>query len=390
MKNIPENGNDEELRYDTEKTDDAAERKTLFFSTLAEALTAALPAGSSLKPIGFDNTDMFLRAGYRLVEREQDMTVARGGEREFAFAREIGRGSKIITVPTHAYAAAAATVYRTEEKAFAVMKHGAPPYAAVFDPFELDKNAASVFGEILALDLCAFDLTFAARMRGDSVNTEITERVSRLVTGTTDKLRSREKDRRHVESVLVDAGKTAAEIVSDCPELLHCSGAAQTAEALRMLYSAEDRPLGMRGETEAVIADAICDFYIKNITDNTFRFPPDNARRIDSVCEYFGTDLRHTCIHAAPIYPPLKMRLCEYRRNEFRNEIAALLAAVKTRQNSAAQVFKRLYADDGYSIRSLVDKTDLGICIALAPDVFAGDSMLSLLKQTGKLEEYLI
>lgn len=383
MKNIPENSN-------AEKTEDAAEQKTLFFSTLVEALAATAPIGSSIKPIGFENTDVFLRAGYRLVEREQDITVARGGEREFAFAREIAHGSKLITVPTHAYAAAAATVYRTEDKAFAVMKRGAAPYAAVFDPFELDKNAASVFGEILALDLCAFDMIFASRMRGDSVNTDIKDRVARLVASTTDKLRSKEKDRRCVESVLVDAGKTAAEIVSDCPELLHCSGAAQTAEALRMLYSAEDRPLGMRGETEAVIADVICDFYIKNITDDTFRFPPDNARRIDSVCEYFGTDLRHTCLHAAPIYPPLKMRLCEYRRNEFRTEITSLLAAIKSRRLAAAQVFKRLYADDGYSIRSLVDKTDLGICIALAPDVFAGDSMLSLLKQTGKLEEYLI
>ena len=84
------------------------------------------------------------------------------------------------------------------------------------------------------------------------------------------------------------------------------------------------------------------------------------------------------------------MRLYEYRRNEFRSEITALLAGVKKRQAAALQVFKRLYPDDGYGLRTLVDKTDLGICLALAPDVFAGDSMLSFLKQTGKLEEYLV
>ncbi len=389
MKNINENDNANDGIFGGADCG-CTEQKTLFFSTLAEALGSAAPVGSSIKPIGFDNTDVFLRAGYRLVESEQDVTVARGGEREFALAREKAQGSKLITVPTHAYAAAAASVYRTEDKAFAKMQKCAPPYAAVFDAFELDANAASVFGEIVALDLCAFDMVFASRMRGDCVNTEVKNRVAELVSNTTNKLRAREKDRRYVETVLVDAGKTAAAIVADCPELLHCSGAAQTAEALRMLYSAEDRPLAMRGETEAVLADAVCDFYIKNISDDTFRFPPDNNRRIDSVCEYFGTDIRHACIHAAPIYPPLKMRLYEYRRNEFRAETASLLADVKSRQRNAAQVFKRLYADDGYAMRSIVDKTDLGICIALAPDVFDGDSMLSFLKQTGKLEEYLI
>lgn len=366
------------------------ERKTRFYSSLTDALKATAPEGSAVKTIGLDSTDAILRAGYRLTERDQDVTVARGGEREFNAARDCGGNSKIITVPTHAYAAAATSTYRSEDKAFALLKKGAPPYAAVFDPSELDKNAASVFGEIIALDLCAYDMTFAARMRGDPVKTELHERVSKLLTSTTDKLRSHEKERRFVETVLTEAGKTAAGIVAEAPELLHCSGAAQTAEALRMLYCAEDRPLGMRGETEAVLSKSVCDFYIKNITDGSFRFPPDNARRIDSVCEYFGADIRRACIYADPIYPPIKMRLYEYRRNEFRSEITALLAGVKARQNNAMQVFKRLYEDDGYAIRSLVDKTDLGICIALAPDVFAGDSMLSFLKQTGKLEDYLV
>lgn len=390
MKNANESVNESKRPYDAPSAEQDHENKTQFFSTLEDALKATAPAGSSVKSIGLDNTDAILRLGYRLTECEQDVTIARGGEREFAAARAVSHGSKIVTVPTHAYAAAASTRYRTEDKAFALMMSGAPPHAAVFDSAELDKNAASVFGELIALDLCAYDLSFASRMRGEAVDTQITERVMRLLVTTTENLRGREKDRRHVETVLTEAGKIAAGIVSDCPALLHCSGAAQTAEALRMLYSAEDRALGMRGETEAVLSCAVCDFYIKNITDNTFRFPPDNARRIDSVCEYFGADIRRACIYADPIYPPLKMRLYEYRRNEFRAEITKFLAGVKTRQAAAMQVFKRLYRDDGYGIRNLVDKTDLGICIALAPDVFAGDSMLSFLKQTGKLEEYLV
>lgn len=388
MKNVNENAVGEDVCPAPEQT--AKTRKTQYYPTLAEALAATAPAGSAVKTIGFDNTEHILRAGYRTVEREQDVTIARGGEREFTAARETAHGSKIILVPTHDYAAAATSRYRKESKAFARMKDGAPPYAAVFDHKELEVNAASVFGELIALDMCAYDMTFASRMRGDSVDTETRERVAKLLTATTDSLKTHEKDRRHVESVLTEAGKSAADIVGSRPELLHCSGAAQTAEAIRMLYRAENRTLGMRGETEAVLSFALCDFYIKNITDNSFRFPPDNAHRIDSVCEYFGADIRCAAIYADPIYPPIKMRLYEYRRNEFRAEITQLLAGVKARQAAASQVFKRLYADDGFSMRSLIDKTDLPLCLALAPDVFNGDSMLSFLKQTGKLEEYIV
>ncbi|MCH5351395.1 MAG: hypothetical protein J1F39_05470 [Clostridiales bacterium] len=388
MKSINETVKDDELYPKDEKIEEP--QSPQYYSTLAEALSSTAPAGSTVKPIGFDNAEIFLRAGYRTVERDQDVTVVRGGETEFAAARKEALSSKLIVVPTHDYAAAATSRYRAESKAFARMKEGALPHAAVFDANELNENAASIFGELIALDMCAYDMTFASRMRGESVDVETPQRVAHLLSSATDKLRTREKDRRHVEEVLTEAGKTAAKIVEECPKLLHCSGAAQTYEAHRMLCRAENRQLGMRGETEAVICFAVCDFYIKNITDNSFRFPPDNARRIDSVCEYFGADIRCAAIYADPIYPPIKMRLYEYRRNEFRAEITKLLAGVKSRQAAAVQVFKRLYPDDGYGVRSLVDKTDLPLCLALAPDVFAGDSMLSFLKQTGKLEEYIV
>ena len=90
------------------------------------------------------------------------------------------------------------------------------------------------------------------------------------------------------------------------------------------------------------------------------------------------------------VYPPLKMRLCEYRRAEFRGEQMKLLAEVKNRQAAAKQVFKRLYPDDGYGLKTLVEKPDLGLCLSLAPDVFAADSMLTFLKQTGRLDKYMV
>lgn len=365
-------------------------RKTLFFSDVQSALEAAAPEGSTVIAVGFDNADKLLRLGYRTVERDGDVVIARGGESEFLRARNVADGAKLIFIPTHGFAAAATNAYRANDDIFAVMRIGDAPFAAVFDPAELDGNLASIFGEIISLDLCAFDLAFSCRMRGENPDYDTLERVAALVESTTAKLSGVCKAREQASKILAEAGKAAAEIVADSPSLLHFSGAAQMAEALRMLYLAEDRATHKRGETEMLLSAYVADFYIKNLSGEPLSFPPDNGKRIDSICEYFNADIRRACVYTTPVYPPIKMRLCEYRRDEFRLEQTKLLSQVRRRQNNAWTVFKRLYPDDGYAIRNLIDKPDLGICLALAPDVFNADTLLSFLKQTGKLDSYIV
>ncbi|MCH5162409.1 MAG: hypothetical protein J1G38_02835 [Clostridiales bacterium] len=367
------------------------EQNTVFFDNVLEALKAAVPEGATIKAIGFSDVDFILRAGYRAVDAGADVVIARGGEREFDLARTaLESNSKLILCPTHAYPAAASELYRSTDGAFAITLRGKKPLFSVFDEADADDNLASIFGEIAALDLCAFDCFFGMRMRGAATDESLLLEVAALVTKLTEKLAPIAKDRRKAATALVEAGKSVARITERRPELLHSSGAAQMAEAVRMLYAAEDRPSGMRGETEFLLGAVIIDFYMKNLEGPLLAFPPDNNRRIDSLCEYFHTDLRRACIHTIPIYPPIKMRLCEYRRKEFRAEFARLLAGVKRRRTAAWQVFKRLYKDDGYCIKTLVDREDLGICLALAPDVFEADTMLAFLKQTGRLDRYII
>lgn len=403
-------------------TPDRASTGTLCFTAIEDALAAAGPVGSRVRFIGFDDVSRFLRLGYRAVESDADIVIARGGERELDRARkavapcrdgirarvapmpddefdlrngdcaptEETLGAKLIFVPTRDHAAACADVGRTLDENFAVLRPCAAPFAAVFDGDETDGALASVFGGIVALDLCAFDEAFGARMRGDAPDDVAAKRIAELVAELTTRLLPVAKLKARAAALLADAGKRAAEIVADCPRLLHGSGASQTAEALRMLCIAEDRPTGLSGETEMLVGETMIDFYMKNLVGSRLEFPPDNNRRIDGVCEYFKADVRRACVYQTPILPPTKMRLCEYRRDEFRAEQMRMLAGVKRRYLSAFRVFKRLYPDDGYSLSTMIDKTDLSICLALAPDVFAGDTLLSFLKQTGKLDKYLI
>ena len=363
--------------------------RPLFFADPLAALNAAAPEGSSVHPIGFDDTDFILRAGYRLTDGECDVCLARGGNAEFRAARRTVH-KKLILLPTHDYPAAACERYRTEIKAFATLRTGKKPYAVVFDERDTHDNHASLFGEIVALDLSVFDAEASARINGQRIDGNAAERIATLVTELTAELKGVEKDCKAVKSALVKAGQKAAEIVTDRPELLSASGAAQAAEAYRMLCAAEQRQPCMRGELEMILGAYVTDFYIKSLSAPEFEFPPDNNKRIDSITENLGVDVRRACVHISPVYPPQKLMLYEYRIKEFRAELMRALTAVVRRRSEAWQVFKRLYPDDGYCLKTLVDKTDAPLCIALAPDVFHADSLLSFLKQTGKLEKYVI
>lgn len=374
---------------DKDYTPTAERNNPLFFADPLAALNSAAPEGSSVYAIGFDNTDFILRAGYRLTDGECDVCLARGGNAEFRAARRTVY-KKLILMPTHDYPAAACERYRTEVKAFASLRPCKKPYAVVFDESDSHDNHASLFGEIVSLDLAAFDAEFGARMDGRRTMNNAAERIATLVTELTAELKGMEKDCKAVKRALVRAGRNAAQIVMDCPELLGASGAAQAAEAYRMLCAAEQRPCCMRGELEMILGAYVTDFYIKSLSATSPEFPPDNNKRIDSITTNLMCDVRRACIHISPIYPPHKLNLYEYRIKEFRGELMRALTAVVRRRSEAWQVFKRLYPDDGYCLKTLIDKTDAPLCVALAPDVFAAHSMLSFLKQTGKLEKYVV
>lgn len=369
--------------------DYACPQNTIFFDDEISALKAASPEGSTVSIVGDVNAEGILRAGYRVVDDVSDICLVRGGEDEFFSARK-KTYKKLIVSPTHDYPAAACEHYRAVKKSFAELLQGRAPFAAVFDKALMTDNRAELFGEIVALDLSAFDMDFSARMQGQRADTDTAKQIAALITELTCRLKQAEKDEDAQADALINAEKSAAQLVADAPMLLHASGAFQAAEAYRMLCAAENRRVGMRGEMEMLFGTYIIDFYIKSLSTGGFFFPPDNNKRIDSITANLGADVRRACLHVEPVYPPHKLMLYEYRVKEFKTELMRSLSGIAKRRMAAWQVFKRLYPDDGYCLKSLLDPTDAPLCIALAPDVFKANSMLSFLKQAGRLEKYVI
>ena len=91
-----------------------------YFDDAIQALGALAPEGSTVCPIGFDDVEMFLRAGYRVTERAADVTIARGGCSEFALAHKRAC-KKLVLCPTRDYAAAATSAYLDSDGAFGVI-----------------------------------------------------------------------------------------------------------------------------------------------------------------------------------------------------------------------------------------------------------------------------
>ena len=58
--------------------------------------------------------------------------------------------------------------------------------------------------------------------------------------------------------------------------------------------------------------------------------------------------------------------------------------------DEAKRLFRRMYPDDGYSLKGKIEPSDLKLCMALAPDTFAvTGSALTLMREFGLLERWL-
>lgn len=374
------------------------EKLTVFKDNLDSAIECAAPKGATVyAPDEFKSR--VAANGYIPVDNACDALVflSGGGNLECSRVRELAarREVKLIFLPRYDLIFSALDTVYTVKGGFAATKSGVAPDIVVFDKTELltQERLYNAFGQICALDLGAFDMAFAAHMNGEAPDLAFAAETAKLVDALITEATPVVKDANKLAEVICRFAEPAAKLVAARPLSVYGSGTAQMYEALRMLFAAENRPMALRGETEFLSAGALIDYYLaalKSPPPSVPVFPPDNCRRIDAVCEYFKTDVRLAAAMNTPVFPPLKMRIAEYRSNEFKSEYLRLLDGVKRRYARALPAFKHMHSDDGYSLKNLFESADVSLCLALAPDVFPAGSMLSFYKQTGDLDKYII
>ncbi|MDR2202020.1 MAG: iron-containing alcohol dehydrogenase [Clostridiales bacterium] len=268
-----------------------------------------------------------------------------------------------------------------------------PPAALVCDP-SLSGNsakefAAAQFGSLVSKLVALFDWKAASVLNGEYFCPTVFERALALIDAAIQKSR-------------VAAAKTDADFAGDCVKFsalcalldsnrLNAGAEVQCARALKLLCKRELRPLRPSGENEFLFSRVIMRLYKTYLSGGADFFvpPPDNNSRLEKISEYLGLSEAAALERLRPVVRLADTRLNAYKLNEYRDELYALVCDFDMRLQTAWRPFKRLFPDDGYAAVHSLDKADVSLLVALAPDLYPEFTLLAYMKDLGLLDGYL-
>lgn len=271
------------------------------------------------------------------------------------------------------------------------------PKVIVCDPDKLDLSGdanAAAFGEISSRLLALFDWKFAALIHGEKLCETIYDAALGEVDGLLKSLRGMTRRTNAVSGMLLESGlKLSALAALDDSSRLYGGGDTACALALEMLTRYENGYCRLRGENELLFSMMLADVYPKvfELKKSTgFLPPPDNNMRLEKLKEYFGIDEQIAARSVTPYQSDRAEKLCSYRIGEYEDELRGELERVSLRLSEAYRIFRRLYADDGFSLRGYLGVAEARLCIGLAPEMHSKFTTLTELKNMGALDGYLI
>lgn len=247
----------------------------------------------------------------------------------------------------------------------------------------------SAFGELMTAALCLFDREACLRACGKALPPSVRESV---FDSLYDALSVAAREGRESERLPEKLAQTALAVATSMATL-ECGGVYGSAESCartaHMLFLREERPFFALGEAAFLFGSVLCRVFCAFAdAPAVFTPPPDNNLRAEKLTEYLGLD-DMTAARAAMSKLP-NAPLAQYRLHEYRDELSELAADTRRLFDEAKRTFRRLYADDGFSLRGRLDASDVRLVLALAPDLFpACDSALTLLRNLGQMDKYL-
>jgi len=374
-----------------------------------------LPAGSAVAVVaaGAENASEYMRKMRRAgikprllvacgeqrripcpnIDDDVRLIAAYGGESEADCAKLLGKERKL---PVYFVAAtpAAITALTPQCRVWCGtalrLSEGAVPVGAAIDEraCELAKDLPDAFGGICAATAGVFDSEAYLRAVGKSVSPEVREEAFNLAYRALDCA----KKGRNASGLCVELARISLRLASlaQSAGLAFVRGAADDcARTAQMLFAREERAQCGRGELAFLFGCALGKTYLEFVSgESGFTPPPDNNYRAEKLCEYLGFD-ELTAARAA-ISRMKNAELAAYRVREYREELGLLACDCVKVFDEAKRLFRRMYPDDGYSLKGKIEPSDLKLCMALAPDTFAvTGSALTLMREFGLLERWL-
>ncbi len=252
---------------------------------------------------------------------------------------------------------------------------------------------AALFGEIASRLVALYDWRFSSLVRGEKICDEIYDAALGEIDGLLAALRGIGRGA-ETAGILFESGlKLSALAALEDSSRLFCGGDTACALALEMLMKHEERKSRLRGENELLFSMLLLDIYPKIFEarkQDGFLPPPDNNMRLEKLVEYLGANERAAANSITPYLPEKVMALCDYRIGEYEDELKSELKKFSTRLKAAYKIFRRLYSDDGFSLRGYLDVSETQLCLALAPEMTGKYGALTHLKNMGVTDAYLL
>lgn len=255
------------------------------------------------------------------------------------------------------------------------------PVGYIFDP-DCEYDKAEVFGMISARLITSFEYYASSLFSGGDYCPFLAGMMSDISSKAI--LYAAENDKnspRLKETLLVSALKLSL-ISSVLPV---GSGEVQCALTFKLLGS-ELKP----SELQFVFAAVLNSLYLSHVSYRPcFVPPPDNNYRLEQISEMLGISESRAITKLRKQIGGFEAEMTDYKLKEYSVDLSRRLEKNGNLFRLAFRIFKRLRPDDGFSLKEL-KSNDISLCLALAPDVIGGESMLTSLKRLGELDRYIV
>lgn len=327
------------------------------------------------------------------VGEDIGIIVAFGGDCEADFAKRLGKEKSlpvvvIVASPDCVNALNGLCAVR-DGKRIMVEECAVPAAAAFADEICAEGELPAAFGNICAAGIELFDMEAYARATGKTVCPHLRESAFDLIYKALDAVTGLSRGDARLPLRLAEIALKLSYIMQGYGTRRIVSGADACALTAEMLFGYEERKPMARGEFAFVFGAVLCSVYREfAVLPSVFLPPPDNNKRAELLSEYLGLEPMQAARCA--VNKIKNVGLAAYRIREYRDESESVLSDACKIFEEGKRYFKRLHADDGYSLKNAIEASDVKTVISLAPDaVSQGANALTLMREFGLLERYL-
>ncbi len=268
------------------------------------------------------------------------------------------------------------------------------PKGLVCDPTLLPDDPerdAAAMGSVLAVLTALFDRYIASAVCGESYCPSLAEQAYAAVAELVEHLEGALRPS-NAKTALAQANLRLSQLtVLKGDSWLVAGSEIDAYGVLKLLYKHEGFRCRSQGETALLLSRILLRVYrstLESLPLKGFYPPPDNNARSDLLERFLRIPAADAALRVSPIDRDQSRTM--YKLCAVRDEALSLVKRYAALQDRGFSIFRRLYPDYGYALLGYIEPADAKLAIGLAPDMGGKTTFLTLMKNAGLLEGYLV